>query len=174
MLYGISASLGQVYSSRKEFQGGCCALGYRGHNGRADGHEVAPLGGLGRRVVMRGEHLMSGGAGCIGIELHEHLAEGLPAESFTDGRDLACRFGGAALAGESDFGADLGESFGRRLVHVRMIMPCALAKAKGIEVGWGHLFCGYRDSWRCYPETSYGSKPIARAPRRSARGSSGY
>ena len=53
-------------------------------------------------------------------------------------------------------------------------MPCGLARAKGIEVGWGHLFCGYPGIWRCYPETSYGSKPIACAPRRSARGSSGY
>jgi len=84
---------------------------------------------------VRREHLVRGGAGRVGIELHEHLADGLPAESFADGRDLACGFGGAALAGESDFGADLGESFRRQLVHVGIIMPCALARTKGIEVG---------------------------------------
>ena len=93
---------------------------------------------------MRCEHLMRGGAGCVGIELHEHLAYGFPAESLADDRDMACGFGGAALAGESDFGTNLGESFSRRLVHVGIIMPCATARSKGTEVGWGHLFCGYR------------------------------
>ena len=113
---------------------------------------------------MRREHLVRGGAGRVGIKLHEHLADGFPAESFADSSDLARGFGGAALAGESDFGAKLGERFSRQGVHVGMIMPCALAGAKGIEVGWRHLFCGYRGVVRCYPEISYGSKPIARAP----------
>jgi hypothetical protein len=78
---------------------------------------------------------MRGCAGRVGVELHEHLADGFSAESFADGRDLACGLGGTALAGESDFGANLGESFNRRLVHVGMIMPCAPLRAKGIEVG---------------------------------------
>ena len=69
------------------------------------------------------EKLVSGGTSGIGIELHEHLADGFPAEPFADGRHLARGFGGAALAGESDFGADLGEIVGHRLVHVGMIMP---------------------------------------------------
>jgi|SRR5579871_630088 len=175
---GISNELGSVYSSGKEFQGGVAILGDGGHYAGADGHEVAALGRFGRGFVMRREHLVGGGASRVGVELHEHLADGFPAKSLADGRDLACGFGGAALAGESDFGANLGERFSRRLVHVGMIMPCDMLRSKRIEVGWGHLFCGYPASGgqspRCYPETSYGSKPIARAPRRSARGSSRY
>ena len=72
---------------------------------------------------MRREELMGGSAGRVGIDLHEHLADGFAVKSFAYGRHLARGFGGTALAGESDFGADLGESFSRRLVHVGMIMP---------------------------------------------------
>src|SRR6185312_15758079 len=99
------------------------------------------------------------------------------------------RFGGATLAGESDLGTNLGDVVIAQQVHVELVCPGAIPEpreskgvgstsfagivplADGRQVPPQVTSIGRLDGklpLRCYPETSYGSKSIARAAGGSA------
>jgi hypothetical protein len=62
-------------------------------------------------------------ARAIGIDLHEQLGDHVSGQPFANGGQIPRRVSGASLAGESDFGTNLGDIVVAQRVHVETIMP---------------------------------------------------
>ena len=94
---------------------------------------------LGRIAIARGEMRMHPGASRMRVDLDEQLPDHLSAQPLANGRQLAGRARGAALASQSHFKTKLRVIVLRRGVHGRNIISPDCSGTKGFEEGFGRL-----------------------------------